>query len=189
MTSKYNSSWEENLMWLRPVKRDMKSAFCSSCNCSFGISGGVGQMKHEGTVKHVRNNKTVENCRTINTSSKNLSLSNTFQSFSPAENITRAEILQVWYIVQCNFSFASADNDNIRFKLMFPDSKIVQGYSQGHTKANYMSQYGIVPYIKEELLKGIKDVPYCFKFETTNSQIKKQYVGYITFYSQSENVL
>ena len=50
-----------------------------------------------------------------------------------------------------------------------------------------MLQYGIVPYIKEELLKGIKDVPYCFKFdETTNSQIKKQYNGYITFYSQSD---
>ena len=129
-------------MWLRPVKRDMKSAFCGSCNCSFGISGGVGQVKHhEGTVKHIRNNKTVENCRTINTSSKNLSLSNTFQSFSPAENITRAEILQVLNIVQCNHSFSSAENDNIWFKLMFPDSKIDQGYSHGHTKANYMLQY------------------------------------------------
>ena len=26
---------------------------------------------------------------------------------------------------------------------------------------------GIVPYIKEELLKGIKDVQYCFKFDET----------------------
>ena len=68
---------------------------------------------------------------------------------------------------------------------MFPNFKIAQGYSQGHTKGNYMLQYGIVPYIKE-LLKGIKDVPYCFKFDETNSQIKKQYDGYITFYSQSE---
>ena len=96
-------------------------------------------------MKHVRNNKTVENCRTIITSSKNLSLSNTFQSFSPAENVTSAEILQVLNIVQCNHSFYSADNDNIQFKLMFPDSKIAQGYSQGHAKANYMLQYGIVP--------------------------------------------
>ena len=81
----------------------------------------------------------LENCRTINISSKNLSLSNnTFQSFSPAENIARAAILQVSNIVECNHSFSSADNDNIRFKLMFPDSKIAEGYSQGHTKANYM---------------------------------------------------
>ena len=123
-------------------------------------------------MKHARNNKTVENCRTINVSSKNLSLSNnTFQSFSPAENITRAEyitraeILQVLNIVECNHSFSSAGNDNIKFKLMFPDSKIAEGYSQGHTKANYMLQFGIVLYIKEELLKGIKDVPYCFKFD------------------------
>ena len=112
-------------MWLQPVKRDMKLAFCSSCNCSLAISDGVGQVKHhEGTVKHARNNKTVENCRTINISSKNLSVSNnTFQSVSPAENIARAEILQVLNIVECNHSFSSADNDNIRFKLMFSDSK------------------------------------------------------------------
>ena len=75
--------------------------------------------------------------------------------------------MQVLNIVQCNHSFSSADNDNIRLKLMFPDYKIAQGYSQGHTKANYRLQYGIVPYIKEELLKGIKDVPYCFKFDKT----------------------
>ena len=95
--------------------------------------------------------------------------------------------MQVLNIVQCNHSFSSADNDNIRSKLMFSDPKIAQGYSQGHTKANYMLQYGIVLYIKEELLKRIKDVLYCFKFdETTNSQIKKQYDGYITYYSQSK---
>ena len=129
-------------MWLRPVKRDMKSAFCSSCNCSFSISGGVGQVTHhEGTVNHVRNNKTVGNCRTINTSSKNLSLSNTFQSFPPAENITRAEILHVLNIVQCSHSFSSTDNDNIRFKLMFPDSKIALNSTRQQThrlKSNMM---------------------------------------------------
>ena len=131
MTSKYNSSWEENLMWLRPVKRNMKSAFCICCNCSFVISGGVDQVKyHEGTVKHVRNNKTVENCRTINTSSKNLSLSNTCQSFSPAENIRRAVISQVLNIVQCNRSFSSAEDDDIWFKLMFPDSKVAEGLAK-----------------------------------------------------------
>ena len=40
--------------------------------------------------------------------------------------------------------------------------------------------------IKDMLKEDYKNTPFCFKFdETTTSQIKKQYDGYIQFYSES----
>ena len=67
---------------------------------------------------------------------------------------------------------------------MFPNSNIACGYSQSETKAKYMIQFGIVPYVFQKLTEDIHGKPFSFQFdETSTQQVKKQYDGYISFYS------
>ena len=89
-------------------------------------------------------------------------------------------------LVDYNYSFNSAANDSERFKLMFSDSVIASSYQQSASKIKYSIQYGL--YVKQELIKDFRNTPFCFKFdETTNSQGKKQYNGYIQYWSDTSN--
>ena len=64
---------------------------------------------------------------------------------------------------------------------MFPDSKIGQSYRQSETKIKYVIQFGMVPFVKEQMIRDFKLQPFTFKFdETTTNQVKKQY-GYAQF--------
>ena len=79
------------------------------------------------------------------------------------------------------------DADNERFERMFPDSSVAKSYKPGQTKVKYVLQFGIAPYIRLSLIEEMKGQTFCFKFdETTMSQVKKQYDGYITYYSSSK---
>ena len=55
---------------------------------------------------------------------------------SEKDQIRKAEIIQALHMVEKNISFASAKDDNSRFKLMFPDSAIAQGYEQSDTRCS-----------------------------------------------------
>ena len=93
------------------------------------------------------------------------------------DQVLTAEILLALNIVDKNYSFQSADG-NKHFVQMFPDSQIA--------KLKYMIQFGIAPCIKSMLMEDAKDQQYCFHFdEMTTSQVKKQYDGYITYYSEN----
>ena len=123
--------------------------------------------------------------KTLSTSSSNLTV-----GLSPKDQVTKAEVLQALKVVEGNMSFASASGDAKRFQEMFPDSAIAKKYSQGETKTKYTIQYGIAPYFKSKLLEDFNNTPFVFKFdETTNSQIKKQYDGYIRYMSSSTNMM
>ena len=74
---------------------------------------------------------------------------------SDKDKILKVQIIQNLYSVDHNRSFSSASNDNSHFKRMFPDSDIVRGYSQSETKAKYMIQFGIAPYVFEKCLYEI----------------------------------
>ena len=66
---------------------------------------------------------------------------------------------------------------------MFRDTRIAESYSQGKAKARYSIHFGIAPYIKQVLLFDVNNTPYTFKFdESTSSQIKKQYDGYLQYW-------
>ena len=67
---------------------------------------------------------------------------------SSEEQVLCAEVLQALQVVNSNYSFASSENDNERFKITFPDSKIAQSYCQGKTKVRYNVQDGIAPHVK-----------------------------------------
>ena len=67
---------------------------------------------------------------------------------------------------------------------MFPDSQIAAKYSQ-KTKFKYVAQFGLAPFVKDELIADVQKSPYSFKSdETTNFQVKKQYEGYASFFSK-----
>ena len=82
------------------------------------------------------------------------------------------------------YSFASVNNDNNKFKAMFPDSKTTGSYIQGETKTKYVNEHGIAPYYRKRMLHDIMNQSFTFTFdENTKRQIKKQYDGYVQFWS------
>ena len=105
--------------------------------------------------------------------------------FSSEKQVLRAEVLQALQVVDRNYSFASSENDNEKFKIMFPDAKIAQSYLQGKTKVRYNIQYGIAPHVKQMLIYDVNNTPFIFKFnESTTSQVKTQY-AYLQFWSKN----
>ena len=99
------------------------------------------------------------------------------------ELVTKAEVLQSLKHFFSNHSFASAIDDSEQFKLMFPGFKIARSYKQGESKLRYSIQYGIAPYIKEQLLQDLRSSRFSFPFdESTTYEIKKQYDGNVRYW-------
>ena len=181
----FQDKWRSNRTWLLPVKGDSSKASCQCCNKMFSIkNGGESAVKtHEGGASHQKVYKEWKNNKQIVKGS-----SNTVEVVAPcrefADQVLSAEIIEDLNKIDKNQSFKSADEDNEKFSRMFPDSEIAKNYQQGKTKVKYMVQFGIAPYVKEQLMADMSQEQYCFHFdETTTSQVKKQYDGYITYYS------
>lgn len=67
---------------------------------------------------------------------------------------------------------------------MFPDSTTAKSYSMSDTKAQYLIKFCIANYLKWKLIYDVNNTPYSFLFdETTNSQVKKQYNAYLSYWS------
>ena len=117
-------------------------------------------------------------------------MSEAFSSLSVEEQVLRAETIQALTCVDSNLSFASANGDGHRFRTMFPDSKIAEQYSQNETKIKYVVQFGLSSYFQYVLKSDLKVKPFSFKFdETTTSQAKKQYDGFVQFWSERFNAV
>ena len=72
---------------------------------------------------------------------------------------------------------------------MFPDSGIAKNYSQSKTKVKYVIEYGIAPLIQELIKVELCNRLFTFHFDkTTTSQVKKQYDGYVTYFSTTKKV-
>ena len=181
----YSSDWEERFKWLASVKTDRCSAHCKVCNKSFHVDeGGLSQVRIHARGKAHEKNESIYNGQQTFSASKNRTLVvNALPSeavLSVEELVTKAEILQALKTVESNYSFSSADGDNERFVLMFPDSEIAKSYCQSSTKIAYVIQHGIAPYLFDSIIANIK--PFSFMFdETTTSQVKKQFDGYVRF--------
>lgn len=47
------------------------------------------------------------------------------------------------------------------------------------TKVKYVLEFGVAPYMLEQLIADVQNQPFTFMFDdTTTSQLKKQYDGY-----------
>ena len=144
-------SWERTYPWIKAVNGEQSKAFCKFCQKSFSISGsGEAQVKSHAKSKSRNGNTPLANQSTFITEKGKSQLSvPTKIMFSSEEQVLCAEVLQALQVVNSNYSFASSENDNERFKIMFPDSKIAQSYHQGKTKVRYNIQYGIAPHVKQ----------------------------------------
>ena len=99
------------------------------------------------------------------------------------DQILNAEILQALNIVNKNQSFSSANGDKDRFKKCSRTCKLLRNILR--KKQNHVVQFGLAPFVKDELSTDVQKTPYSFKFdETTNSPVKKQYDGYVSFFSK-----
>ena len=67
---------------------------------------------------------------------------------------------------------------------------LLKTYHQSRTKVNYVIKHGISPYVKELNINDFKGSPFVFKFdETTTVQVKKQYDGYVQYWSKEQNLV
>ena len=58
------------------------------------------------------------------------------------------------------------------------------------TKTNYVIKHGISPFVKDLYIQDFKGTPFVFKFdETTTIQTKKQYDGYVQYWSTEQNLV
>ena len=71
----------------------------------------------------------------------------------------KAEIIDVLYKVQYNYSFSSVSGDGERYRLMFPGHPAAGNYKCSSTKSAYLLLYRIVDIFKEELVKDMEGVP------------------------------
>ena len=56
------------------------------------------------------------------------------------------------------------------------------------TIAQYFIKFGIANYLKKKLIYDVNNTPYLFSFDkTTNSQVKKQYDAYLSYWSNRHN--
>ena len=190
--TKYSSDWEKEFKWLSSCKTDKSLAFCKICNKTFSISGsGVSQVRHHGTgQKHLKFLKELKGSQRtfVRNENKQVQLSDNAFKLTDSEKVLKAEVLQALHVAQYNISFSSSADHSSLFKLMFPDSAIAACYRQSYSKIAYILKYGIADYLKEALLYDVKSVPFTFKFdETTTVQTKKQYDGYLQYWSPSKD--
>ena len=86
--------------------------------------------------KHIKKAKIFEGngsqTKLASNQSSNTNISLNFdpkQRLTPEQEVQNAEILPALYFVKNNYSFAIASDDAGKFELMFPDSKIAEGYN------------------------------------------------------------
>ena len=191
---KFQQKWIDkgDLPWLQRVRDSVHHAFCTYCSSKFVVkNGGFSAVTaHQKTETHQKEEKRMAESRKIvvNVETNEVQVSAEPAVRSLDDDVLAAEVLQACNLVDKNQSFQSADGDNERLARQFHDSAIAKNYKQGQTKMKYMVQFGIAPHIKEMLLEDMQHEQYCFHFdETTTSQVKKQYDGYITYFSKKYN--
>ena len=164
---------------------DIHSVRCNLFRKTFSIKNcGISQVQqHSKTKSHIKNNSEMRNQRTFVSSGKKLSEKQSI-ILDEEQTVLHAEVCQALRVVEKNQSFCSANGNTKHFKRMFADSLTAAKYSQEETKMKYVIQFGVTPYLFENLKKDVEKKVFSFKFdESTTEQAKKQYDAYLTFYS------
>ena len=155
------------------------------------MGGRSDVKKHCNGSKHKKNYKKInDNSVNIGDNSVNVNDENNVFKLTPQEEVIMAETMQALKVVSSDYSFSSTTDDSDDFRHMFPDSVIAQKYHQSKTKVNYVIKHGISPYVKDLYINDFNGTPFVFKFdETTTLQVKKQYDGYIQYWSKETNLV
>ena len=184
--TKYNKSWQDSFDWVSQVKEDYHAARCNICNKVFSIgSGGVSDLKqHSKTAKHTKNAALMKGQSAFRSNSFKLQGGTSKPTLlTDKEQVLNAEIIEAIHSVDSNQSFSASNGSGKHYKKMSP-CEVAANFSLQETKMKYTIQFGIAPYVKDQLVQDISNKPFVFKFdETTTSQVKKQYDAYITYMS------
>ena len=184
---------EELFSWVQPVFSDpirVKCGICITSKSLFIRNGGITQAKqHADTATHTQSCKAYSNQISFLQPGPSASLQLTSRWPFECRSNPKWKWLKndgKWLkMMELNMAFASANDLGKSFAFQFPNSNITKNYKLEETKAKYFIQFGI--YLCSILLQDMKNMPFMFRFgETTNSQIKKQYDDYVTFYSKQE---
>lgn len=101
------------------------------------------------------------------------------------DRASRAEVIYALHVIYWNLSFSSNSRINTIFREMFDDSELVKLYSMSSRKISYVITHGIAPYMKTLIIEDAKKTPFVFLFdETTSSQVKTQFDGYVQYFSE-----
>ena len=85
-----------------------------------------------------------------------------------------------------NHSYRSCLNLNATFEAMFPDSQIAKDFSMSKTKMAYLTNFGLVPYYRKNLLDAAKLSPvYSLSFDESLNSIyqEEQMDFYVRFWN------
>ena len=151
-------------------------------------------MKTYGSTKANKDKETLLSGKTsqrvLVSKDNGISLSEESLTLSFADQVLNAEALQALDPASSKHSFASTNGNNDKLRRIFPDSQIAKRFHQAETKTKYMIQFEVAPYVRKQVIEDFPGQPFTFKFdETTTSQIKKQYDGYVQFWSLSKNMI
>ena len=159
------------------------------CSSDINVSAGVTQLRlHKKAKKHkdAVNNSSRLSKFVFNKDGKiTLTGDRKSKALSTEDQEAKAKKKLCIDIIDSNCAFRAADADNDKYRKMFPNSATANSYQQKADKVKYTIQFGIALYLKDIILNELKELPFSFRFdETTTSQIKKQYDGYVTYHSQ-----
>lgn len=191
--------------WLNDVADDQGSAYCKVCCKSFKLSnmGKQALVSHAKGPKHVKNFelrkmqpnisffakkvKSDETSTATNVSDNMNTTQNTKTVPDPPkteeiktftykdDDVTTAEILWALEIVFNKMSLNSSDRTTTAMKRMFPDSKIALNFTLGKTKASYVINHGIAPYLRSCLQKEVEDCSfYVISFDESLNKVSQK---------------
>ena len=124
----YKSSYSE-FKGITSSKIDAEHAYCTICgvNVSIAHGGKSDIVKHVSTAKHKAFDSASHTVQPV---------SAYFGEDGKVDEVTRAEVLYSFYIIEHNLPIACADHAGALFKAMFPDSKIASKYACARTKTS-----------------------------------------------------
>ena len=130
-------------------------AHCKVCDTDFAIAGGgVHEVKrHIETKKHKDNAKGMTNQLTLQSA-----LSRSKNSLE--DDIMTAELYFTTFISEHNLPFLAADHFTKLCKVMFPDSKVAEGFSCGRTKTTAIVKFALAPALNADVIKKCQTSPF-----------------------------
>ena len=149
-------------------KKGTSYVHCSVCGNDFSAaSGGVHEVK-----RHVESKKHCELARRMTSQS---TLTDAFQKGSLSDQVTQAEVYFATFIAEHNLPFLAADHFTRLCKVMFPDSKIAQGFASGRTKTTAIVKYALAPMLNAEIIKACQSSAFTILCDGGNDQMDKKY--------------
>lgn len=199
----FNRKWLYKYSWVKEVKSDNRSAYCSVCRknldlCKMGESALKSHMlgsKHKLnermlsrgvsgllTVSEFMVAEPEKDAKFETPQISNLEVpsgvavspsTKTVLEYGSRNDVLKAEILWTLKTVCDHSSYRSNENAGSIFKTMFPDSPIASKFACGERKTAYISVFGIAPFFLDTLKKSIKG-KYCVLFDESLNKKSQQ---------------